>query len=149
MLPAYACFSPTFLCASASPHESFLTAHRAMRESMTFAPTLESLSARRVPDWYEDAKFGIFIHWGLFSIPAFAARSGSISDAFRDHYDIAVALTPYTEWYWNAIKVPESESAAHHREVWGSAPYESFREPFLKGLEQWRPAEWADLFAAA
>jgi alpha-L-fucosidase len=102
-----------------------------------------------VPDWYEDAKFGIFIHWGMFAIPAFAARSGSISDAFRDHYDIAVALTPYTEWYWNAIKVPESDSAKHHREVWHDAPYESFREPFLKGLEQWDPASWADHFAAA
>jgi len=116
---------------------------------MPFVPTLESLSAHRVPDWYEDAKFGIFIHWGLFSIPAFAARSGSIADAFRDHYDIAVALTPYTEWYWNAIKVPESESAAHHREVWGAAPYEDFRQAFLKGLEQWRPEEWAEIFARA
>src|SRR5258706_5162103 len=114
-----------------------------------FTPTLESVSAHRVPDWYDDAKFGIFIHWGLFSIPGFAARSGSIADAFRDHYDIAVALTPYTEWYWNAIKVPESESARHHREVWHGAPYENFREPFLNGLAQWRPDEWAETFASA
>lgn len=116
---------------------------------MLFQPTLESLAAHHVPAWYDDAKFGIFIHWGLFSIPAFAARSGSISDAFRDHYDIAVALTPYTEWYWNAIKVPESESARYHRDVWRDQPYENFREPFLRGLEQWSPGAWADLFAAA
>jgi alpha-L-fucosidase len=116
---------------------------------MKFEPTLASLAAHRVPQWYDDAKFGIFIHWGLFSIPAFAARSGSISDAFRDNYDIAVALTPYTEWYWNAIKVPECESARHHREVWNNQPYENFRDPFLKGLEQWSPGAWADLFAAA
>ncbi len=116
---------------------------------MIFAPTLESLNAHPVPDWYEDAKFGIFIHWGLFSIPAFATKSGSISDAFRDNYDIAVALTPYCEWYWNAIKVPESDSAKHHAEVYGNAPYQDFRGPFLKGLEQWKPDEWADLFASA
>lgn len=116
---------------------------------VSFKPTLESLATHRVPEWYEDAKFGIFIHWGLFSIPAFAARTGSIGDAFRDHYDIAVALTPYTEWYWNAIKVPESESAKHHREVWHNAPYENFREPFLKGLAQWEPSKWAELFKAA
>lgn len=116
---------------------------------MAFQPTLASLNAHEVPAWYEDAKFGIFIHWGLFSIPGFATRDGSISDAFRDHYDTAVARTPYTEWYWNAIKVPESESAAHHRAVWNDAPYENFREPFLNALEQWRPEEWADLFAAA
>ena len=116
---------------------------------MPFAPTLESLATHRVPEWYEDAKFGIFIHWGLFSIPAFAARKGSISDTFRDHYDIAVALTPYTEWYWNAIKVPESESAQHHKDVFKGAPYQDFRAPFLKGLEQWDPGAWADLFAAS
>src|ERR1044071_3398982 len=52
---------------------------------LAFEPTLESLNAHRVPQWYEDAKFGIFIHWGLFSIPAFAARVGSISAAFREH----------------------------------------------------------------
>src|SRR5260221_4427567 len=116
---------------------------------MPFSPTLDSLAGHSVPAWYDDAKFGIFIHWGLFSIPGFAARRGSIADVFRDHYDIAVALTPYTEWYWNAIKVPESESAAHHRDVWKNAPYENFREPFLGGLEQWRPDEWAELFASA
>jgi alpha-L-fucosidase len=116
---------------------------------MAFQPTLASLQTHRVPEWYDDAKFGIFIHWGLFSIPGYATRGGSIGDAFRDHYDIAVALTPYTEWYWNAIKVPESDSAQHHREVWNSAPYENFRAPFLNGLENWKPSEWADLFVAA
>ncbi len=116
---------------------------------MNFEPTLESLNTHPVPEWYDDAKFGIFIHWGLFSIPGFATKSGSISDAFRDHYDIAVALTPYCEWYCNAIKVPESESAKHHKAVYGNAPYQDFRAPFLKGLEQWKPEEWAEAFAAS
>jgi alpha-L-fucosidase len=116
---------------------------------MTYAPTLESLNAHPVPEWYEDAKFGIFIHWGLFSIPAFAARSGSISDVFRTNYDIAVAQTPYCEWYWNAIKVPESDSAKFHAATYHDAPYEDFREPFLKGLAQWNPEAWARAFADA
>ncbi len=116
---------------------------------MEYEPSLESLNAHPVPQWYEDAKFGIFIHWGLFSIPAFAAKSGSIADAFRSNYEIAVAQTPYCEWYWNAIKVPESDSARHHAEVYKNAPYENFREPFLKGLEQWKPDEWAQHFANA
>jgi alpha-L-fucosidase len=84
--------------------------HRATPESrardgrsMPFEPTLESLNAHAVPGWYEDAKFGIFIHWGLFSIPGFATRGGSIGDTFRDNYDTAIARTPYTELYWNAI----------------------------------------------
>jgi alpha-L-fucosidase len=116
---------------------------------MPFEPTLESLNAHRVPPWYEDAKFGIFIHWGLFAIPGFATRGGSIGDTFRDNYDTAIARTPYTEWYWNAIKVPESESAKYHHDVWNGRPYQDFREPFLEGLKQWKPDEWADLFAAA
>ena len=116
---------------------------------MAYGSTLESVNSHPVPQWYEDAKFGIFIHWGLFSIPAFAAKSGSIADTFRTNYDIAVAQTPYCEWYWNAIKVPESDSAKHHAEVYGNAPYEDFREPFLKGLAQWRPDAWAAHFADA
>ena len=116
---------------------------------MAYDATLESLNTHPVPQWYEDAKFGIFIHWGLFSVPAFAAKSGSIAETFRSNYDIAVAQTPYCEWYWNAIKVPESDSAKHHAEAYGNAPYENFREPFLKGLEQWRPDEWAAHFTDA
>lgn len=111
-----------------------------------FEPTLESLRAHQVPDWYDDAKFGIFIHWGMWAIPSFASHHGSIGETFATQYDIAVALTPYTEWYANAIKVPESDSAKHHKEVWKDAPYEDFRAPFLKGLEQWDPKEWAKLF---
>ncbi len=111
-----------------------------------FEPTLASLREHRVPDWYDDAKFGIFIHWGMWAIPSFASHHGSIGETFAKQYDIAVALTPYTEWYANAIKVPESDSAKHHKEVWNDAPYEDFREPFLKGLEQWDPKEWARLF---
>jgi len=118
-------------------------------DSMKFTATLQSLRNHAVPQWYEDAKFGVFIHWGLFSIPAFASRSGAIAETFRNHYDLAVAETPYSEWYWNAIRVPESESAAHHRKVWDNVPYQDFRELFLKGLDCWDPAGWAALFARA
>jgi len=116
---------------------------------MTYAPTLESLNAHPVPQWFEDAKFGIFIHWGLFSIPAFASKSGSISDAFKKQYDIAVAQTPYCEWYWNSIKVPESDSAKFHAATYNNAPYENFRQAFLEGLNQWSPQDWARAFADA
>jgi alpha-L-fucosidase len=115
---------------------------------MRFAPTLDSLNARAVPAWFDEAKLGIFIHWGLFSVPGFASGKGSIGEAFRDHYDDAVTRTPYTEWYWNAIRVPGSESARHHREVWGDRPYQDFRGAFLDGLKQWDPHDWAARFAA-
>jgi Alpha-L-fucosidase len=34
-------------------------------------PNWESLDARPLPKWYDESKFGIFIHWGVFSVPAF------------------------------------------------------------------------------
>ncbi|QUD86729.1 alpha-L-fucosidase [Phenylobacterium montanum] len=114
-----------------------------------WAPTLESLNARPLPAWYDQAKFGIFIHWGLWAIPAFAARLGSISDAFKTDYDRAVAMTPYTEWYANAIKVPGTPSAEFHAKTYGAAPYEAFREPFIEGLKAWDPAAWAESFRNA
>src|ERR1700678_523693 len=36
-----------------------------------FRPDWESLQNYKVPEWYMDAKFGIFIHWGVYSVPAF------------------------------------------------------------------------------
>ena len=110
---------------------------------------LEALNARPLPAWYDDAKFGIFIHWGLFGIPGFAPRVGSIGDVFRTDYDRAVAMTPYTEWYWNAIRTPGTPSAQFHAEQFGDADYSSFREPFLEGLKSWDPAQWAEAFRDA
>ena len=112
-------------------------------------PVLESLNARPLPAWYDDAKFGIFIHWGMFAIPGFAPKLGSIGDAFRLDYDHAVAMTPYTEWYWNAIRTPGTPSAKFHAEHYGDADYSSFREPFLEGLKVWDPAQWAEGFRDA
>jgi alpha-L-fucosidase len=116
---------------------------------MKYAPTKKSLNAHRVPSWFEDAKLGIFIHWGLFSIPGFAPRLAHPSDAFIDHYPLSAVMTPYTEWYDNATRVPESPSARHHAERWGGRPYGDFRAPFAEGLEQWDPREWARLFRRA
>ena len=39
--------------------------------SSKYDPTWESLDARRLPSWYDEAKFGIFMHWGVYSVPSF------------------------------------------------------------------------------
>lgn len=114
-----------------------------------FEATAESLSGHVVPDWFDDAKLGIFIHWGLFSVPGFAPRLSHVSEAFTEHYSLSAVMTPYTEWYENAIRVPESPSAAHHLEHWGGRPYADFRAPFAAGLESWEPSDWARLFRRA
>jgi alpha-L-fucosidase len=114
---------------------------------MSYEGNLRSLNARPLPSWYDDAKFGIFIHWGIWAIPGFATHHGNISDAFKRDYDNAVANTPYTEWYANAIKVPGTPSAKFHAEQYGNQPYEAFKEPFEQGLKQWDPDEWAESFS--
>jgi alpha-L-fucosidase len=110
---------------------------------------LDSLRQHVVPDWFEDAKFGIFIHWGLFSVPAFAAELQHVSDAFAKHYDRGVVMTPYTEWYDNALRVEGSPSAQYHAERYADQPYENFRDDFSRGLEEWQPEVWARLFRSA
>ncbi|MBV1934579.1 MAG: alpha-L-fucosidase [Parvibaculaceae bacterium] len=112
----------------------------------TIAPTLKSLNARPLPQWFDDAKFGIFIHWGMFAIPAYAETNNNIYETFRNEYDTAVARTPYSEWYANAIKVPGTPAFEHHQKVHKGAPYSSFKQPFVDGLEQWDPADWAAKF---
>lgn len=107
------------------------------------------LAARPLPAWFDDAKFGVFIHWGLFAIPAFASGKGPIGQAFRDDYDRAVAVTPYAEWNANAIKIAGTPSAEFHQRTFGGAPYEAFKAPFLDGLADFDPAGWARTFRAA
>jgi len=115
-----------------------------------FDPTLQSLRQHRAPAWFEDAKLGIFIHWGLFSVPAFAPRSGPIDALTRTRFDDAIAHTPYAEWYWNSIKIPGSPAAQWHLRTYGPAGrYEDFRAAFTEGVTRWDPDAWADLFAAA
>ena len=39
-------------------------------------PSWESLNERVYPQWFQDAKLGIFVHWGLYSVPAYASKEG-------------------------------------------------------------------------
>ena len=77
---------------------------------------------RPVPAWYAEPQFGVFIHWGMFAIPAFAPPGVSISDLFVSDYDRAFVLGPYAEWYDNALRDPTSPTAKHHAEHYGDAP---------------------------
>src|SRR5437868_11173676 len=54
----------------AARHELLKSVDRQANEG-PFRPEWESLQRYQAPAWYEDAKFGIFIHWGLYSVPAF------------------------------------------------------------------------------
>lgn len=107
------------------------------------------LSARHTPSWFEDAKFGVFVNWGLFSIPGWAPKSGSLPDLLKTHYGEANKLSPHAHWYWNAMRIEGSPTWRYHQDVWKGCPYDDFREPFAAALEKWDPTAWAESFHAA
>ncbi len=116
---------------------------------MRYAPSVESLRTHEAPAWFHDAKFGIFIHWTMASIPAFAPQAGSLIDIVGENPLDFQRLNPYAEWYWNTMKIEGSETALHHAAMYGDAPYEAFREPFEASVEAWDPAPLLDLVAAS
>ncbi|GAA3881246.1 alpha-L-fucosidase [Tessaracoccus defluvii] len=77
------------------------------------APTYPEL---RMPDWYRDAKLGFFIHWGLYSVPAWATAHGPggvlAEDAYTHHQ--------YAEWYGNTVRIAGSPTWERHQRVFGT-----------------------------
>lgn len=110
---------------------------------------LAALASRPCPDWYAKPQLGIFIHWGMFAVPAFAPAGVSIADLFRTDYDNAMAISPYAEWYWNAMHVSGSPTAKHHARTFGARTYEAFRADFEAAAQAFDAEAWADLFAAS
>ena len=94
-----------------------------------YEPTWESLDKRPTPQWYLDAKFGIFIHWGVYSVPAWGAPR------------------QYAEWYWNNIANKKADNPwwQFHKRVYGeNFEYKDFAPRFK--AELFDPDRWADLF---
>lgn len=115
-----------------------------------FEPTFESLKQHRVPAWYEDAKFGIFIHWTPSSVPAYAPVTDIQSLVKEQGASTLFSHSPYSEWYLNSLRISGSPVQRHHLETYGADyPYERFGETFRQQVRQWDPVRWADLFAEA
>ena len=108
---------------------------------------LQRLHRRRVPTWWRDAKLGLMVHWTPASVPAFAPVEIEIGDLLSSDRPDALASSPYSEWYQNSLRFPDSPVARHHRAVYGGRPYAEFAKDWEAGLEQWDPDEWADRFA--
>jgi len=98
-----------------------------MSEVTKFEPTWESLAQYTIPDWYADGKFGIFIHWGVYAVPAFA-----------------------NEWYPRNMYVQGTPEFAHHVATYGPHTEFGYKDfiPLFRA-EQFDPAAWAALFRQA
>jgi len=81
----------------------------------------------RLPRWYQDAKFGLFIHWGVYSVPAFGS-----------------------EWYPRNMYVPGTPEFEHHLANYGPQARFGYKDfiPLFKA-EKFDPAAWAKLFKVA
>lgn len=86
------------------------------RTGPDFGADAPDYPANGVPDWYRDAKLGFFIHWGLYSVPAWATAHGErnvpVEDAYTHHQ--------YAEWYGNTVRIKGSPTWVRHQEVYGT-----------------------------
>jgi len=101
-------------------------------EKVPFEATWESLQNYECPEWFKDAKFGIYTHWGAYSVPAWE-----------------------NEWYPRLMYSPEDKGRGskfydYHKETWGDVSefgYKNFIPLFT--AEKFNADEWADLFKKA
>lgn len=121
------CLYPALVAACAV----FCAAHPAQSQTV-YEAKWESLDKRPVPAWFLDAKLGIFIHWGVYSVPAWGAPKS------------------YSEWYWHDMH-DKKESNVYwqfHKKNYGeNFEYQDFA-PLFKA-ELFNADQWADIFYRA
>jgi alpha-L-fucosidase len=112
---AFAAFAFCFLLPSTVPAQN------------PFQPTWASLNHYTVPDWYRDAKFGIFIHWGVYSVPSYG-----------------------NEWYPREMYKVGTDIYKHHIATYGTQDKFGYKDfiPMFKA-EKFDPDQWAELFKRA
>jgi alpha-L-fucosidase len=114
-----------------------ITAATVVNGQGKYEPNWMSIDGRPVPEWFQDAKFGIFIHWGLFSVPAWAPTNVSVYEK-------------YAEWYWKRLLDPKSETYQSlnefHEKTYGvDFKYQDFVNSFT--CELFDPNQWATVFS--
>ncbi|MCR1871773.1 alpha-L-fucosidase [Mammaliicoccus lentus] len=107
-----------------------------------YIPEWSSLEKHQIPQWFDGAKLGIFIHWGLYSVPQWATQSGKFGEI---EPEIHFQQNPYAEWYQNTLRIKGSSTYHYHKKKYGEDfKYEKFAD--LWKAENWNPKEWAQLF---
>ena len=82
-----------------------------------YLPSEESLRERTSPEWFGNAKLGIFVHWGLYSVPGWGRPDFSV-DKVTD-WKLFYLNNPYAEWYLNSLRIPGSPTAEYHKNKYG------------------------------
>lgn len=100
---------------------------------------------RSLPTWFKNAPFGIFVHWGAYSVPAWAEPIGELGTVEDDTEWFT--RNAYAEWYMNTISIEGSPAQKHHQEVFGGIPYDDLLDEWK--AENFDPEDWAQLFKFA
>ncbi|HEX4851536.1 MAG TPA: alpha-L-fucosidase, partial [Puia sp.] len=98
-----------------------------LQAQQVYQANWESLNKYKVPEWFRDAKFGIFIHWGVYSVPAFGS-----------------------EWYPRLMYLKGSKEYNHHIQTYGNQSTFGYKDfiPQFKA-EKFDADQWAALFKKA
>ncbi len=94
-----------------------------------YEPRWDQLITHKTPKWFKDAKFGIFIHWGIYSVPAYNG------------------VGFYAEWYPRDMYRSHHDSYHYHSKKYGKPGtfgYADFIHDFT--AKKWNPVKWAKLF---
>ena len=91
-----------------------------------YKATWESLDTHKMPAWYDDAKIGLSMHWGVYSVPAWAPREKE---------------TAYAEWYGNNMNTKGNPTIEYQKEHYGDATYDDFIPKWK--AESYNPTQWA------
>ena len=95
--------------------------------AQTYQPNWESLDSRPVPSWFMNEKFGIFIHWGAYSVPSWGPQHS------------------YSEWYQNGLQADKDNvRKKFHKLHYGDMSYYGFG-PMFKA-DRFDPDAWAKVF---
>ena len=113
--------------------QTFLHRHAvAPRSSFSlkqYTPTAQDLLQHEPPQWFDQSKFGIFIHWGPYSVPAWGNTP--------DHES-------YAEWYWWYSCMSDPSNIREFRSNFsGKANYDEYFKDFT--ASRWDPKAWVDL----
>ena len=105
-------------------------------EAQIYEPTWESLDSRPIPEWFHEAKFGIFIHWGVYSVPSWRKLESE-------------KYASYAEWYYARVMENDDNGGRefHENNYGKNFDYHDFGPMFR--AELWDPAFWAETFRKA
>lgn len=104
------------------------------------AANAASLERHESPDWFDNAKFGIFVHWGPYAVAGYGGPPDRET---------------YAEWFWwysthHADGSDPADTAGYRRRTFGRAwAYDDSLANFSAAAARWQPRAWVDLFADA